>query len=282
MASNYAVPMTPTHARWLVGAIGAVACAGHALGIATAPELPRDMNLAWQQVPAMYAQLAAGEWGRFGALAVGPGGWIQAAMAAWLRLVGPGPAAFSAPAIRWVGLTIVSVAGMAWAWGGPRAGVAAAATVAQLPAIVMVARTGWVHTPEAALMALAGWAHAADPKLTRARTLAALAIAGALTIMLRPSGLVWVAVLAVVVRSWKPLPFWAIAALPTLPVLRQYVGGKVGVRERYAETVEGLAHQLFFHLGPLGCVLVALAVVLAIRGRVRPPLLLGLWAGVAL
>jgi hypothetical protein len=268
------------HARLPVLAIVAVTCAGHALSVVLARDLPRDLNLAYLALPPLYAGDVR--------LLLEPGGWYNGLLAAWMRLVGPSGPAFAAVPIVWVALTVLGAAGMARAWAGDRAAIAAAAVAAQAPAIVMIARTGWIHAPEAALLSLGGWALATDPALSRWRTVAALAVTGALALSLRTSGLVWVGVLAVAsLRGWRRLPWvlaaWALASAPLWPTFAQYVGGKAGVRERYAMTVEGLGHQLLFHLGPGGCALVLLGAALL---RVRPPVPLGVlvggWAAAAL
>ncbi len=265
-------------ALWaLVAAIVVGTCAEHALFVASASVFPRDLNLAYRALPELYEQLGRGE----GVAALTrlrePGGWYNAAIAAWLHLAGPSGPAFAMVSIPWVGLVVLATAGLARTWFGPWAAVAAAAWVAQVPGVTRVARGAWIHTPEAALTTLGAWAFARDPSLARVGTVVTLALTGGLTLALRPSGIVWVGLLGLAaVARWRPLPplraglvvaAWLLGSLVPLPLLRTYLGGKMGVRAHYAAVVEGLPTELGHLVGvvPALIALVGIGLLLAVR-----------------
>lgn len=252
----------------LIGAIIALSTLEHALYVGTAQNFPRDLNLAYRPLPVLYDQLDHGFWMPALHSALQPGGWYNGLIAAWLHLTGPSGIAFSAMAVPWFSLLLVSVARLGWRWGGPTTALAATALVAQLPVLLLSSRLGWIHMPEAALVTAAAAAWAGDRELTSRRNVLGIAIAGALAIMLRPSGALWFTLLgaAGLVATWGARPralgivlgSWTLAALVPAPIFADYVKGKLGVAERYGEDVPGLAAQLLDHLHGAGIVLIGL------------------------
>ncbi len=266
---------------------------------------PRDLNLAYGTLPEIYARTANGRLADVAHFAVEPGGWYNAAIAAWLHVAGRSGPAFTVVGALWSGLLCVAVLRLASAWGGretgPWAGVAAVALVAAAPGLTFQARAGWIHTPEAALIALAASALAHDHPLKRRMTVATLAIAGALAIALRPSGIVWILVLAAGVlagmersRAWAARALlvggvWLLACRIPLPVIREYTQNHWTIRVRYAEIVPNIAEQLWHGVGGPGVLLTGvglLALGVFARRHPRGPalraILLGGWIALSL
>ncbi len=242
--------------------------------------VPRDLNFAWAPLPTVFEDLGGAEWARAATRLAEPGGWPNVLVAGWLQAIGRSGAAFTLATVPWTALLLVATAALAWRGAGAWGAVAGVAWVAQVPVLVLATRDGWVHGPEAALVATAAALLVADPGLARRRTAAGLAVAGALAIALRPSGLGWIGLVGLAaIAGWtgrRPERWghvvvvaaaWAIAALAPLPLLRGYLAGKAAVRERYAVEVAGLAPQLAVHLGVVAAALLGVSVVAAVVAR---------------
>lgn len=249
------------------GAVVGTAIAAHAAWIWTDQRVARDLGRFYDALPAMYAGWPPAVWAR-------PGAWYNAAMAAWLHLVGRSVDAFQAVDVVWFGAVLVGVAWTARRLGGPPAGFAAAGLAAGAPMIRTLARGSWLHVPEAALVVGVAALLVRDPKLASRATVAAVGALGALAMALRSSAIPWLAPLAVVAavgarrRAVPPLAAWALAAGPAAADLPQYLGAKLDARARYVADVPALGPQLWSDLGP-GLVGAGVGVALFLLARRR-------------
>ncbi len=248
----------------------------------------------------------AGEWAH---TITQPTGWLHLLMASALALFGRGQDSFALLGVVWVLLLLVGVGRLGRHLGGDLGALVAVGLCGAMPGVVLSGRTGWIHVPEAALVlaALSVWVE--DPGFSRRRTLAGVGALGALALTLRPSGLVWVGALALMLglRAWRVGPggsrrplvilgvLWLLAALVPLAVLGDYLKLKAMARDRYDALLPELGMQLQMLLGFLpglvalgGLVAGGLALVRARRDRTVPrlpdpaPTLLALCGGVVL
>ena len=242
---------------------------------------PRDLGQYYALLPVYFAELD----GVFstlrcgGAALIEPGGWYNFVLAVYLKIVGRGSMAFQFIDLFWLSAIIVLAAAVARKRAGPAAGFIAAALLGTCPMLIVLARLAWIHVPETALVlgALLAWIY--DPALVRKRTLLALALLGALTIQLRPSGFIWFGTMgvAMIVAIWRPagapavhwrrvailLSSWAVASIPNLLNLKTYLAAKLAVRDVYMETVPGIQSQLVDSVGLVLCVFGLFGLVLA-------------------
>ncbi len=211
------------------------------------------------------------------------GAWLQALVAGAITIFGRNAATFQGVTLLWVALTLLAVAGLTRS-------VRAVALAAQIPALVVLPRGGWIHSPEAALALAMGWllvggspsrwsgagasqGGSSGGALARA---GALALLGSALVLLRPSGVLWVGVAALaLLRPWRAanvgvLLVWALAAIPAVRGLSGYATAKVGLLARYTVSVPDLLTQVPAHLGVSGLAFVVLGIALRIRGA-RPP-----------
>lgn len=238
---------------------------------------PRDLNLAYGALPEIYARMANGRYGELSHFIMQPGGWYNAALAAWLHLAGRSGLAFTAAGALWAGLLPFAAYRLGSASGtsegaasegeGTRArwaGTGAAALVAAAPGLTFQAQAGWIHIPEAALVALAAAAFAHDSGLWKRSTVATMAACGGLAIGVRPSGVTWVLVLAVALfaapqprREWRVRActigaIWLLACRVPLPVMLAYSRDHWAIRGRYIDLIPNIADQFVHELGVPG------------------------------
>jgi hypothetical protein len=178
--------------------------------------------------------------------------------------VGRTPLVLSLAGVVWLTILLMSVLSIGRKLGGGPGALGAVALTSSIPHVLFFARTAWIHIPEAALL-FAGLAwYLQDPGLGRRRTVAILALTGALCISLRESGLVWTATMAPLVvfgtrarrpeRPWARIfaigTAWFIAALPQIIGLVRYLSRKLGARERYVLQTRPLLEQFPESLTP--------------------------------
>ncbi len=254
--------------------------------------LPRDLGNFYDLVPSFWNLLNDGlvRWGPQGRPAPWDSGvWYQGALALWLSLTGPGAIPFRLVDLGWMALNLLLVglaaAALVRARGGDRGEQRAALAIAVLLAggsrvMTIVPRMSWLHVVEVGLVFLAAVPWLRDPRLRRGAPLVALA--GALALLLRSSGLPWVLPLGVAIvigvggerPDGKRLGLialsWLLAALPSLIKLADYLGPKIKARERYARNVGQIQDQVMSLLGPLlpALLIIGLLGLLALaRGR---------------
>jgi len=219
------------------------------------------MNLAHEGLAPLHD--AVGRPLEFIALAVSETtGWLDAGLALLLRVFGRSPEVLRAVDLGWLVLLLLGVGRAARQLGGPVAAFVAVALCAGMPGVVIQARIGWIHVPEAALVFAAAAVWLGDRELTRRRTAVVLALCGGLALALRPSGAAWVGTLGLAVawstRRWRVLgavaAVWLLASLPALSELPEYLRAKALARDRYSLAVPDLQHQLLAVLGALSSV----------------------------
>jgi hypothetical protein len=293
-------------------AVGLAVVVAHIRFAAIDGRPPVDLNRSYQLLPDLYAAL--GESGRLGeALKVAiseSNGAYNLLLAALMRTVGRSFALMDVFDVGWVAVILIAVWAMARRLSGPPAALAAVARVGNAAGVVLMGRQGWIHVPELALISLVLAVLVGDPGLDRRRSVAAIALAGAVALTLRPSALIWIGTLVPVLawgfrdarsrrrhalRLGAIALVWAIAAAPTALAIREYLGHKLSMRGRYeaVEDTPGLLHQWSGSLalpagGPslvaaaLGLLGVAVAVVAIRRLGPRFVVLLLLWLGLPL
>ena len=262
---------TPTpYVRWFARCgIPLVVVLSHLGWLWRDTRMPTDLSLFWSEMPVLAAALSSSEGVSWSAL-VAPGGWLQFGMAAAQALAGPSALLFQLSEVFWLGVLMLAVAGLVERAAGARAAIAVGGLLGSLPAVVVYARMGWIHLPEAALVssvAAVWWC--APPG--RSRT-AGVAVLGALALTLRPSALVWLApMVLVLIRARAPWPIalaWILGAVPALASLPLYLDAKVAARARYALDVPALLQQLPGLLGGVGALAMGAGMVLmVVRGR---------------
>ncbi|MCP4810588.1 MAG: hypothetical protein GY913_33030 [Proteobacteria bacterium] len=281
---------------WATLAIVAWVAGLHAVFLVLDARAVRDPGSLYRALPDLYFALGSPEtWGA-GMLSAltDTSGWWNLAVAAWLRLAGR-----SHDVVEWAswaaGLTLVGgVAWLARRLDGARAGTAAAALAAAIPALTLQARVPRVHVIETAALLLAVGVVHRDPKLQRVTTLVALGGLGAFLLNLRGTGVVWVVTLAAFViwgardrlaRVGLVGLCWLLASLPPLWRLSDYVGGKVDAKARYIANQPSVLEDLVstFEVGALALVVLGVGLALRRDGPGRRPLawLLLSWSVVA-
>jgi hypothetical protein len=277
-----------------IAAVGVVV-AGHVGFLILDPRLPRDLGLYYSRIPHLYD--AMGHLGgglRAAASAVTDvGGGYQVLLAGYLRLVGRGATAFQLVDLGWLVALLVVTGVLARRIWGPWAGLTAVLLAGATPAVFVYARTAWIHVPEAALLMGVVLAWRADPGLTRRRTVILAGLLGAAALLLRPSALIWLGLL-VAATAWgvrrgakRPhkghtgalLAVWALATLPAVLSLDNYLQAKLEARGRYAAAVPDLSEQLFVTIGPVAAGVMGLGALLTLwPPRRRGTALLWLWS----
>lgn len=252
---------------------------------------PRDLCNCQRALPEVARSLAtsvpAGLHDAAGVLLT-PTGWYSMLRVAAVELVGRHPETLQAFDLLGVVGVVAGVAWIAWRVGGPGAAGAAALLVASMPALVVEGRQGWIHIPEAALVLAAMAIGSGDPALDRRRTVAGMGVLGALAILLRPSGLVWVVTLLPLLwrrpirRVAGVLGMWGIAAIVPLLALPEYLAAKAEARDRYATVIPDLWPQLLVLLGPAAALLVLVGLVLVMVRRPAGLRIPASWVVVAL
>jgi hypothetical protein len=237
-------------------AVGAFVGLSHLVFLLRDGAPPRDLSLAWTLLPPAYADVAALD-PEVLALLVTPTGWPQLLMAVWLQIVGPSAFAFRVLDVPW-SVALVALVGACAAAITPEerrvsAGTLGALLAAGIPLLVLPARVTWLHVPEAALVLGAALPWLRDARLRRG--LGWTVGLGALALLLRPSALPWLGLLGLAMLvgrsgarpSWARLGLlaggWAMACIPMLGFLPEYLAAKAGARGGYAAhipTVLGL------------------------------------------
>ena len=273
-----ASPAPATARSWdaLAVAVGLWITGSHLRFFAIDERVPRDPGLYYGDVPQAWAWLGdpGAHVGELLELLGTSGGWYQLVLAAALRVFGRSSEVFDGVVAIWVPLVVLMVGLLARRLGGSAAAAFAVALVGTVPWVVVTGRTPWIHLPETALVlgALAAWAY--DPDLERPRTVAAMIVTGGLALALRPSGLVFVAPLVLVLRpwarprSWWILGGWSLAVAPAVEhVLSGYMDAKLAAREGYEQVLPPWWAQLLDGLGPptLAILLLGLLAVLVKR-----------------
>jgi len=240
--------------RWLaVWAAPLAVVASHLGWLWRDTRMPTDLSLFWSDLPE-FASAVAGEGALPRDAVLEPGAWLQLAMALAQWVAGPSALVFQLGDALWLGILMVSVSRLLDRFVGPLAALSATCLVGTLPAVIVYARMGWVHLPEAALVtaAMAVWACGRPGRLQTA----SVAVLGALALALRPSAVVWLGPFAVgLIAQRAPWPIavaWALGALPAALSMPRYIDAKLSARARYALDVPALGEQLTGLLGCLG------------------------------
>ena len=254
-------------------AIPALIAWAHLHFIVVDGRLPQDMGLYYQDLPELYLAW----WGKTSKsmiwdVALSSGGWLQVLVSGFLAVVGRSGEAFRifdlAATVACVGLTGAVVRQAA----GDRAGLIAMMLAGITPMIVVTGRSSWIHIPELALLLAAVWFYQQDPQLQRRRNIGALIITGALCLTLRPSGLIWIGSLGLILMlqiRHRPkavltvLAGWGLSLPIALSDFAQYMEAKGFAKERYARSVPELSHEVLVQLGPLLCGLAIVGVLAA-------------------
>ncbi len=287
--------------RWDIAALAVVAAVviAQVSFLLADGRIPSDPGLYYRDLPQRYA-----DWQALDLSAILTGlksstGWYNALIGLVMVLVGVSPQLFAAFGAVWVALLLIGVGLIARRLGGPPAGLGAVCLAGAMPAIFLMGRTAWIHTPETALVLLLVASWSADRTLERRRTVVLVALLGVLTVALRPSGVIWVGMLTPLLlvhapRRWLRIVAvalcWAAALVVPLDNAEYYMLAKAQARDRYAEQLPELVVQVIALVGHLpllavGAGLLAGVVSLIVR---RPKTLeslivvLLLWPGIAL
>jgi hypothetical protein len=277
--------------RWAVGSVLGLVLLAHLRFLILDPRLPWDANLAFDQLPLVYGALAAGRLGDLLRLV-----FTETSAGYDLLLAVPMLAGAPRP-------LVLELAGLGWTFtalacavvitrrlfGGPAAAMALA-LLASGWGVVVFGRTTWVHVPELALVLVVLTCLVLDPALSRWRSVALVAVAGAGAMGLRPSGAAWVISLLPLLL-WGVLRgqprrgamtrlaavglVWGLGACPAILELAPYLQGKLARRGGYAHVVQWdvLLHQLNMVVGliPLVVGLLGLGALAVSRGRGERP-----------
>ncbi|MFT5681974.1 MAG: hypothetical protein ACI8RZ_002892 [Myxococcota bacterium] len=231
--------------------------------------IPSDQGLYYRDLPQRYADWQALDLSAIMTSLGESTGWYNALIALAMVVFGVSPQLFATFGAVWVGLILVGVGLIARKLHSPAAGLAAVCLAAAMPAVFLMGRTAWIHTPETALILtlVAVWVW--DRTLEHRRTVVALALLGMLTVALRPSGVIWVGMLTPLLmvhapRRWLRIGAVALSWLVSLAVpldnAEHYMLAKAQARERYADQLPDLMVQIIALVGhlPLGVVAVGL------------------------
>lgn len=249
--------------------------AGNLVFVLADPRFPEDRNLVLEDLAVAYHGLGSvGEAVRtLGDAAAHPGGWYTLVLAGMFRVLGPSPLLLHLVNLLWFALLLAmagSLARVLFRDGdrGEAAAVAVVALLGSMPMLVIHARIGWIHLPEAALLLSLGVLWLRDPGLRQRKTAVGAAILGGLVLGLRPSGCVWLApMLPLLASGWRRDPgldsrrfrwhlglivaVFALAAVPALLDMPDYLESKLSARARYQAMVPGLWFQLATEIGGL-------------------------------
>lgn len=261
----------------------------HARFIISDDRVPGDLGMYYSGVPHAF-DLVMGrtpgtldEWAH---TVFQPTGWYHLLLARIMAVLGRGQDTFLLPGVLWVLLLLVGVYRLGRWIAGDGGGLIAVALTAAMPGVFLSGRTSWIHVPEAALVlsALALWVD--DPDLGRRRTAVGMGALGALTLALRPSGLVWVGSLAALLlvrhlrarRGGKPLQkgrllgiglAWLAGAAVAASRIGEYLQLKALARDRYDTLLPELGMQLQMLLGALPGVVAVLGLAAGALGWQR-------------
>jgi hypothetical protein len=176
------------------GAVGLAVVAAHVRFAAIDGRPPVDLNRSYELLPDLYGALGEprgiGEALRLAVTA--SNGVYNLLLAAMMRILGRSFALMDVFDVIWVATILIAVWVMTRRLSGPPAALAAVALAGNAAGVVLMGRQGWIHVPELALLAVVLAALAGDPGLGRRRTVAAVALAGAGALTLRPSALIWI------------------------------------------------------------------------------------------
>jgi len=292
----------PRSRAWdlVTAALIAAMLVAHARFVALDLRLPQDPNHCHGALPQIFAHLwplQVGETLRH--LLLETTGWYNVLLAAVLHVFDRSPAVFGVFYGLWLAVILVTVAWLARRlWGSRAAALAIALIPPTSESIVLVGRMGWIHVTELALFLVVLALLVADPALVKRRTPALAALVGAMGIAIRPSGMIWGAVAALLLLSgvleaekrkrflvWAGavLVVWALALVPVILDLRRYAQDKLESRDKYEFLADPqvLLAGVRGDVGPVaGAMALAGVVVLLVRlprARWRVVALLLLW-----
>lgn len=250
--------------------------------------LPVDLGQYYSALPDVWRALQQGDLRTFASPLFSPGGWYTSLLAAWLTVFGRSVLAFRLLDAVWLGCVLGGSAWLARARGGPVAGLLLASLLGSAPILVGVARLSWIHLPEAALVVGLALVAGSDPSLRHWRTAWLGALGALLTVALRPSGLLWVPTLALLLDpAWRgphrrrlllPVGGYLAGLLLQAPFLPAYLLAKSQARERYALQVPDLLAQSLDQVGLPLLLVAALGWLLARSERSATALLWLIWS----
>ena len=214
------------------------------------PRLPQDPNHCHRNLPIIYDLIASHRLGALPELVfLHTTGWYNLLIACALTLFGKSAVAFQVFFFTWLAMVYVALALIARRlWGGPAALAACALIIPSSEAVVVLARIGWIHVAELGLFMVVLCALVHDPALTRRRTVVLVALAGALGVSIRPSGVIWASTLVPFILSGvleaerrrrffvgfgAVLATWALGLVPVVAEFQGYAEHKMASRERY-------------------------------------------------
>jgi len=256
--------------------------------------LPRDHGLYFQSLPTLYADLGGdaplqAAWDALHQR----GGWYNLLLGLASRLFEPSPYVFHAFDLFWVLLALGLITAIARRLGGPVAGLIAVAIAGGFQMIVVSARHAWIHIPELSLILCVLWAWTRDREIRARQTVWIMGITGALAMMLRPSGMTWVATFLPIVawrlrsaesrwRAASVLTMWMITVAFAAQGIVPYLSAKVNTRPRYVANLPDLWEQLGRNLGLAAGSIAAIGAIMCImRYRHTAVRLLGSWLALA-
>jgi len=290
--------MNPGHptgliSRWasaLTGLTITAVVAAHLRFVIQDVRLPRDLGLYYKSMPDLYHALGGAQpfqtaWDAL----VTSGGWYNLFLSLVFKVFGRSPAVMQAIDVCWVLAVLLLVAATARHLGGPISGLIAVLLAGSFRILVIEGRIAWIHIPELCMVLLALHAWVRDPDLQRRGTAVRLGTFGVLAMMIRPSGLIWVATLVVPVamRLRRPeartrasllLIAWGVGALMAFRGIAPYLMAKFGARDRYVAALPGIWEQVGGNLGMVaGTVAVLGALACVLQHRRRACWLLAFW-----
>lgn len=242
-------------------------------------KVPADPGLYYRAVPTALQALADGEPGALLPLLAEGSGWLNVLIALVHQLGGGHPAAVPLLGLLWVGLTVGGAGLVARRLGGPMAGLIATALTAAAPIVIVQGRSLWIHVPEAGLTLAIAAALIGDPRLRSPLRLLGVALAGALLLSLRASGLGWAPV-ALCPLLWpgaeRPsiakMAFitlvWGVGAGASLHDIVPYLEAKASARQGYVERLPPLSLRVLS--SQLGLAAALLPVALLPHRRASP------------
>jgi hypothetical protein len=276
-------------AGWLSLGVGMVVVIAHVRFLAEDARLPRDMGLYFASLPELYGALG-GEAPVSAATdaMLQSGGWYNLVLGLCFKLFGRSPHVVHGLDLLWLMLVLGGTCIIARRLGGPVAGLIAIVLASAFRLFVVDARFSWIHIPELALVLWVVIAWLKDPSLRLRRYTVVIAICGALAMMLRPSGTIWMAtILPFLVWRLRDkqsrshagfvIVVWAASLVVALAGIAPYLLMKVASRDRYASMLPDVLAQVGSDLGTVPGIIAALGAVACIISQRR--LVVGLLVG---
>ena len=257
--------------------------------------LPQDLGLYYRSMPDLYNALGGDQpWRAAWDALLTSGGWYNLLLSLLFKVFGRSPVVMQSIDICWVLAVLLLVAGCARHLGGALSGLIAVLLAGSFRILVIEARIAWIHIPELTMVLVALYAWVRDPTLQHRGTAVRMGVFGVLAMMIRPSGIVWVATMVPMVaerlrrpeertRAGLLLMAWGVGFLLALRGIAPYLMAKSVARERYVEALPSLLEQVGGNLGIVaGAVAVLGALACIIQHRRRESLLLGCWIAATL